>query len=357
MNIVYNLKKFFTEQQNEAAIPGLGVFYKSNVDENGNELPEGESVVLFIEKTPRSNAFVNFLGYEEDLTENEAIEVIENWVATILNDLRTQRIANIPELGRFEIHKDKVLFIPEPAQNLNSPAEYGLEELPAVSEKAKKSKKRETIPNTDTATPHTTETIVENTTPQSGMRKSTLIWLIVIAAIVVLTGAGIVCYRTVPGFKNFVDNSVESVRGGFQTGFRGEPRPIVIGTDTDAERLTAMPIDDDIFAEEPKSFPAGKSDAIAEQPTRPATRAEQPTRAAETQTFKVIGGAFSVKANAERFQAKMKKDGYASSEVFFDNQKQLHYVALGAFDTEAKAIEFRDRVRRTKNIDCWIYRK
>ncbi|MCL2416428.1 MAG: SPOR domain-containing protein [Bacteroidales bacterium] len=138
MNIVHNLKRFFNEQQDEAAIPGLGVFFKTATDDTGKPLPKGDSVILFVEKAPRSNAFINFFGYEENLTENEAVEVIEQWVSGILNDLKKDKIANIPELGTFEVKQDKVIFMPAADQNLlkeASPDRYGLDdEIPKVGE-------------------------------------------------------------------------------------------------------------------------------------------------------------------------------------------------------------------------------
>ena len=344
MNIVYNLKKFFTEQQNEAAIPGLGVFYKSNVDENGNELPEGESVVLFIEKTPRSNAFVNFLGYEENLTENDSIEVIEDWVSSILNDLKTYKVANISELGRFEIEKDKVLFIPASNQNLRlQQTEYGLEELPKVSETPKNLKKTPESPVI--AKPKNTNIEVAVTNKPKSNKRWTIA-IIIIAIIVVLAGAGIACYKTVPDFERFVDNCVNNCKNIFSNDQTA--KPINLAPATNAENPVATPIDDDIFADDskPESKPETQK---TEQPAKPAKEADH-------KAFKVIGGAFSIKANAERFHTKMKRDGYAS-ELFFDNNRQLYYVTLGAFDTHEKALEFKERIRKTNNIDSWILRK
>jgi cell division septation protein DedD len=361
MNIVHNLKKFFKEQQDEAAIPGLGVFYKSAIDENGNKLPEGKFVILFIEKTPRSNAFVNFLGYEENLTENEAIEVIENWVSSILNDLKTTKAANIPELGRFEIQKDKVEFIPAaPCQDLEPKAEYGLEEQPkTLNEKLRTPevvvKEREKTPEhtTTVAQPnfYTKQTTAIN---KQKSNKRWIVFIIIIAILVVLVGGGIACYKTVPKFEQFVDRQISSFRDGYNSTRTQTAKPIIIGTDTDPENLTAKSIDNDVLVEDAQI----EIEASMQQPIKAPSviQSQQPAKETEHRTFKVIGGAFSVKANAERFHARMKKDGY-SSELFFDNNKQLYYVTLGAFSTEAEALEFKEKTRRTSNIESWIYRK
>ncbi|MCL2681987.1 MAG: SPOR domain-containing protein [Bacteroidales bacterium] len=357
MNIVYNLKKFFTEQQDEAAIPGLGVFYKSTIDEKGNKLPEGKFVVLFIEKTPRSNAFVNFLGYEENLTENEAIEVIENWVSSILNDLKTTKVANIPELGRFEIQKDKVEFIPAaPTQDLEPKTEYGLEEQPKISaEKPMASRPSEVVKEqrTTAAQPNLyTERTTTASTQKSNKRG--IVFIIIIAILVVLAGGGVACYKTVPKFEQFVDRQITSIRDAYNSARTQTAKPIIIATGIEPENHTAMPIDNDVLVEDAQM----QIEASVQQPVKapPVTQLQQPAKKTEENTFKVIGGAFSIKANAERFHAKMKKDGY-TSELFFDNNKQLYYVTLGAFSTEAEALEFKEKTRRTSQIESWIYRK
>ena len=289
-NIVFNLKKFFSEQQDEAAIPGLGVFYKS------------DSAILFAEKTPRSNAFVNFFGYEENLTENEAIEVIELWVSDILSDLRKDKLAYIPELGTFEIQKDKVIFTPAKDQNLQTtttPADnYGLDNNEEVLNftKPKKTKKindmtRENLPQKKEKKP----------------MNPAVLWSIIGAVVVLLIGAFIIF------------GGIEGLRDGFGT---RAPQAIVIGP--------AFGIGDEF-------------DDLPEMP-----------QLAQLQ-FAVIGGAFGIRTNAEAFLAQMRSAGY-DAELIFDMGRQLHLVSLGSFRTQDEAIQFRNRVRTTTNItDAWIF--
>jgi cell division septation protein DedD len=341
MDIVYNLKKFFNEQQDEAAIPGLGVFFKVTTDEAGNLLSEEKSVIQFVEKTPRSNAFVNFLGYEENLTENEAVDVIERWVSTILSDLKTKKIANIPELGIFEIKKDKVIFKPAANQNFtHTPDEYGLEEFPKTKHVEKKSNKKPTP------------------TEKQPMSKAVL-WAIIGAAIVVLIGGGIACYKTMPGFERFVDSRIESFREDFQAGHNDtrKPKPIVISTFVE-EVEEIFDVED--FTEEPEqtqektSEIKSKSEVVTtQQPAQTAKPAAQSTTS--QMPFNVIGGAFSMKGNADNFLAQMKREGFINAEIIFDGQKQLHLVSLKGFRTQNEALIFKEDVRRNKNIDCWIF--
>jgi len=339
MNIVYNLKKFFAEQQDEAAIPGLGVFFKVATDDTGNPLPGGESVILFVEKTPRSNAFVNFLGYEENLTENEAVEVIEQWVSTILSDLKMTKLANIPELGCFEIKKDKVIFKPAIDQNTvyAAPKEYGLDELPKVKEPKKINQSNEKPPS-----------------EKQPMNKAVL-WSIIGAIVIILIGVAIVTFDK------------ESFRESFQKGYisarKQTAAPIV-----NAPAITEIAdeiFDEEYFVETPQPAQEQPSEIRSKpeviqgnqtvtQPARPAQT--QPAQATSQLPFAVIGGAFGVKGNADRFATQMRNEGF-TVEVIFDRDKQLHLVSLGTFRTMNEALEFKERIRTTKDIACWVFRR
>jgi hypothetical protein len=321
MDIVSNLKKFFAEQQDEAAIPGLGVFYKS------------ESVIEFIEKTPRSNAFVNFLGYEENLTENEAVEVIERWVSTILSDLKTRKIAIIPELGSFEIKKDKVIFKPAANQNFSHtrPEEYGLEELPKQKNPERKDKPIEKTPS--------------QKQPDKQKMNPLVLWSIIGAAVVILVGGTFAAYKTIPEFQFWVDVQTYKMQKSFKEGFnsaRKQPTQILI--------TPVIPEIEEFFEDEIFVEPT-------EQPTEITSKAEvitsQPAKPAQTHPFKVIGGAFGIKSNADNFSVEMRKEGY-QVEVIFDRRRQLHLVSLGAFRTKNEALEFKDKIRTTI-VGAWVF--
>ncbi|MDR2907499.1 MAG: SPOR domain-containing protein [Bacteroidales bacterium] len=321
MDIVYNLKNFLADQQDEAAIPGLGVFFKSTADENGNALPEGESIILFLEKTPRSNAFVNYLGYEENLTENEATDILEQWVSSILTDLKTKKVAVIPTLGNFEVKDGKVSFIPAVDQNPAISSEYGMADLPAPSQ----------MPRAEKPALFANETL-----------KKWMPWIITAATVVVLVGASIACYQTIPQFRNWTDKTCENITKGI-SGKKSQPEPIIIASQDEVITYDAPPADED-FEENVTSPSKFASSETAKAPKE---------QAKKESAYRVIGGSFAIKTNAEKFHSKMKTEGYAS-EMIFDNAKQMYYVTLGSFNTMNKAVEFKDRIRKTKGMDCWI---
>jgi cell division septation protein DedD len=335
MDIVLNLKKFFAEQQDEAAIPGLGVFYKS------------ESEILFIEKTPRSNAFVNFFGYEENLTENESVEVIERWVSNILNDLKTQKVANIPELGTFEIKKDKVIFKPAADQNSSytAPEEYGLEELP----KSNTSTGSVSKPN---------KTPKKSIFSELDFSKPIVLWSVIGAIVVILFLGLLITYKTSPRFQFWVAVQQYKMQEGFNKTRKQQAQPIVITPVVPVFEEIDEFFDDEVFVETPQTQPSeitSKPEVITQTQS-----AQQPAKPAQTATsqlpFKVIGGAFGVKTNADNFSAEMRKDGF-QVEVIFDRERQLHLVSLGAFRTMNEALEFKEKIRTTRDIGCWVFRQ
>ncbi|GHV72426.1 hypothetical protein FACS1894201_01510 [Bacteroidia bacterium] len=330
MNIVNILKKFFEEQQGEAAIPGLGVFYKSNIDEQGAGL-EGESyVILFKEKTPRSNAFVNFLGYDQNLTEADAMAEIEHWVNDILTNLKQNRQATIDGLGRFTIQDERVLFYPESSQTTQqaststststSTSEYGLN------------------------TPVMPIGINNNRPTYQQQSQKMSQWLIAVISLVVLILVFIVVYRVTDGFRS---SSSEKAQ------------PIAILP------VEEIPMPAAVVVEPPKQVePVAETPAPAArtQSAKPVAKRSTPPRSkvdiARIQPgyYYVIGGVFSSGENANKCRIQMEKRGLSATIILFDRNKDMYYVALALFDTRGKAENFKEKVKRTHKINaCWVY--
>jgi|ERR1051326_8231589 nucleoid DNA-binding protein len=65
--------------------------------------------------------------------------------------------------------------------------------------------------------------------------------------------------------------------------------------------------------------------------------------------FHVIGGAFSVPENAEKFKKKLEKQGY--NAIIFE--KKLQFVSYGSYATREEALEALDKIRATQS-DAWL---
>lgn len=113
----------------EAAVPGLGVFYIGEQD--------GKNKILFKETMPTDKAFLNFFAFEENLGEEEARTEIEKWVRKVTSELKANGNVQIAKVGSFEITGGKVVFTPAPEEMAVPDQHFGLESpsnpVPAAS--------------------------------------------------------------------------------------------------------------------------------------------------------------------------------------------------------------------------------
>jgi hypothetical protein len=65
--------------------------------------------------------------------------------------------------------------------------------------------------------------------------------------------------------------------------------------------------------------------------------------------FHIIGGAFAISENAEKFVAKLIKLGYDAQII----DKKLHMVSYGSFATRTEALEAMEKIRSVQN-DVWL---
>lgn len=125
MKVAEYLKRFLTEQPGqEAAVPGLGVFYAGEKD--------GRRCILFKEEMPTSKAFLNFLSFEENISEEQARQEVEKWVRHLLQELKASGSVDMEGIGTFAIMGDKVEYSPAFREKAAADADFGLEKtLPA----------------------------------------------------------------------------------------------------------------------------------------------------------------------------------------------------------------------------------
>lgn len=120
MKVTEYLKRFLNEQPAmEAAVPGLGVFYAGQKG--------GKACILFKEVPPNDKAFLNFIAFEENMTEEEVRQGMETWVRELLQELKEAGMVNVEGVGAFVIEQDRVNFNPFVAQGSENDAHFGLE--------------------------------------------------------------------------------------------------------------------------------------------------------------------------------------------------------------------------------------
>ena len=72
------------------------------------------------------------------------------------------------------------------------------------------------------------------------------------------------------------------------------------------------------------------------------------------EAYHIIGGAFSVESNADRYLKELQQKGFVSAQKIAPNSYGLHMVALGSRVDRSEAIDFLRQVQRTEIADAWL---
>ena len=73
--------------------------------------------------------------------------------------------------------------------------------------------------------------------------------------------------------------------------------------------------------------------------------------------YHIIGGAFSVESNADRYLTQLYQKGFFSAQKLAPNSYGLHMVALGSRVDRSEAIDFLRQVQRTEVADAWLLKR
>ncbi|GHU86571.1 hypothetical protein FACS1894153_3890 [Bacteroidia bacterium] len=385
-DIVSYLQKFFAEQQNEAAIPKLGVFYISNVTSTGKVLPSNHYVILYAEKKPRSNAFINYYGYRKGITQGEAEVILEDWVDNIFIDLKKNNFSHIPELGVFQIKNGKMIFDEENNvfeimklryndMNDKSDEDYGLEPDNSQTSEYVETNFREV---------EFTENVYNSEGMNEGIYKSKHTskhsdskkckcklpkWLIILIVVLVLVGGYSACYFSIFSFKQWNNELFSSVVG-------SKPIPVAIDITETTEEIEDVFADDstaileDIVIVEDSSVIVDKEDVDLTTITTTTTvkeKVEKKTQENKTSNkngvtitkqnvshFYVIGGAYKEKANAEKTLKLFLSKKLDNSGMLYKAEKAMYYVFLKECNNLEDAHSYKALLLSQYNIDSWI---
>ena len=74
------------------------------------------------------------------------------------------------------------------------------------------------------------------------------------------------------------------------------------------------------------------------------------------QTYSVVVGSFSLKANAEGLASTLKSAGY-DSQVVFNSSNNMYRVVASTFADKAGAVKSRNQLRAGKYPDAWLLLK
>ena len=75
------------------------------------------------------------------------------------------------------------------------------------------------------------------------------------------------------------------------------------------------------------------------------------------EAYHIIGGAFAVESNADRYLIELQQKGFVSAQKLAPNSYGLHMVALGSRVDRTEAIGFLRQVQRTEIADAWMLKR
>ncbi|MEG1910054.1 MAG: SPOR domain-containing protein, partial [Bacteroidales bacterium] len=345
------------ENNVEAAIPSLGVFYLENKDSSPVH------TILFKEKLPKSKVFLNFVAFEENLTEQEALDAIETWVKGILKELKASGLVNIPNLGTFEIVEGKVEFYPSPDQ-FTADDVFGLENQETDNKEEEIEKKK----------------VTNSQVPSIKMSKKTKRHIVLYIAIVLI--AILVVWLLLPYINTFISKA-SSPKAPVEINL-GEPQadPTFLSGENDSNEPTMdTKAEDEVIAQAviegeknkriQNSVPTQKKSVSEVQNTQtrkvesshpaavnktPANKVQASKTTPSALRYYIIADAFAVKENADKRKRELNDKAY-TVEILHDAQKNLYMVSVKSFSDMDKALDFKAIVRDQKGIPCWIYKK
>ena len=75
------------------------------------------------------------------------------------------------------------------------------------------------------------------------------------------------------------------------------------------------------------------------------------------EAYHIIGGAFAVESNADRFLTNLQQKGFISAQKLKPNSFGLHYVSFDSREDRKEAIEILRQVQRTEISDAWMLKR
>lgn len=359
MNIIVYFRKYFAEGAKEAAIPGLGVFYIATDQ-------DGQVQILFKEKTPKSKAFVNFLAFEENITEAECLEKIAQWKSVIVKSLKETSIATIPELGTFEV-KDKVVYFYPSADQFANDERYGLEEVEAGEPLEEEVMEDDTNQEDDILSNSESAAV---RSPRCLNKKRNLLWgvlgvlLIGIALVFILPASRATVLSifsfgasepTQISFPEQIENEsvamdqespmeeAEDVVGQeeVELAIKSSGKEVV---DNEEEEIVSV-------KKEQISKPRSKEVVVKQSSFSPSQKSPVKGR------FYIIVGGFSKVENAKKEAAKW-NNASANPEILFVEERNIYYVSINSFTNRTQAQDYKPTAQKiTGNASCWVYSK
>lgn len=380
------LKDFFAEDATrKAAVPGLGVFY-------AEEGAEGRYRILFEEVAPKGKDFINHVAFRMNVTEQEAVEKLDEWVKSILKSLKSIKVATLPGIGTFEVSDGKVNFLPSAEQDKED--RFGLEPLETApaSRETETEASGEPVAADDFEEEARLEDEMEREDSLDGgyhkdlrkKRQTMLMWVGVGGCIVILLVVLLLVFKPFSGATGRDAAVIEDIILGESAYDRGavsapaDPMPAASeksredaaieqafkagerdkkAAEAQARQEQAAKSAPKPAAAKPAPKPAAKP-AAKPAPAKPAAKTgglAAGVNRPELGKFYIIVGSYANLDNARRVYGQLAESGTFDAKILFDAQKNIYKVSIKEFFDKGAAIRFKNELRTGAGMDGWIY--
>lgn len=384
------LKDFFAEDATrKAAVPGLGVFYA----EAGTA---GRYRILFEEVAPKGKDFINHVAFRMNVTEQEAVEKLDEWVKDILKSLKSIKVATLPGIGTFEVSDGRVNFLPSAEQDKED--HFGLEPMEGSMRDAAIDEMPLEAETDDLEDDALLEDEVDSS-EEGGeyhkdlrkKRQTMLMWVGIGGCIVILLVVLLLVFKPFSGVSGRDSAVIEDIILG-QPACEApvapvtEPAPAVSeksredaaieqafmagerekkAAEAQARREQAVkPAPKPAQAAKPVAKPAPKPAQAAKPTPKPAQTAKSAAQSdglakgvsrAELGKFYIIVGSYANLDNARGVYDQLSGNGAFDVKILFDAQKNIYRVSIKEFFGKGDAIRFKNELWSGAGMDGWIY--
>lgn len=378
------LKDFFAEDATrKAAVPGLGVFYA----EAGTA---GRYRILFEEVAPKGKDFINHVAFRMNVTEQEAVEKLDEWVKDILKSLKSIKVATLPGIGTFEVSDGRVNFLPSAEQDKGD--HFGLEPMEgslrdaAIDEMPLEAETDDL--EDDALLDDEMDSSEEGGEYHKDLRKkrqTMLMWVGVGGCIVILLVVLLLVFKPFSGVSGQDSAVIENIILG-QPAYEApavEPTPAAEPAPAVSQKSREDAAIEQAFMAGEREKKAAEAQARREQAAKPASKpaakpsaksapkpAAKPAQAAkpaaqsglaqgvnrpELGKFYIIVGSYANLDNARRVYGQLSENGTFNVKILFDAQKNIYRVSIKEFLGKGEAIRFKNELWSGAGMDGWIY--
>jgi hypothetical protein len=315
--------------------------------------PPSKKITFNINLKTSDGLLANYISTEEKIPYNEAIEKIKEFNILFHEEIKANKRFYFEKIGLFYLgEEDKLLFRQDERGNF-LPGSFGMFPIyvSTIEREPLQRKAGQTIKGAITFTPQD-KTLVPAPGRKIPYRKYTTL----AASLLLLAAISYFFFQT-----EWIKNTNLADLNPFSV----KEKPLYLPPQEIAFPVIENPMTDDNrkkldnVSDESSfislSFGTNKQEIIARLKTETSSdKSVLVSKINNTQKFHVIGGAFEVRANADRLLEKMKSNGYNAKIIRKGNR--LLCVAYGSFFSREEALSLLVKVR-SEEPKAWLWKK